>query len=187
MAAGGYSTIHFALTGRSPAPTLNTSRFYAANPVENTLNTVAKYLWPEDILLDIEVVSKGQLFDEIGRHMEREHAMPQKWVVAGLSRREQVGSTGLGEGIAIPHARVEDLLRIQLAYLRLKTPLPYDAPDGRPVSDILVILVPKRATDEHLQILAEVAQIFADRPFRERLHSCRHALEVMELFESRLL
>jgi PTS system nitrogen regulatory IIA component len=148
------------------------------------MSTLAQYLWPEDILLDIEVYCKDQLFDEIGRHMEREHAMNRKWVVSGLFRREQVGSTGLGEGIAIPHARVEDFSRIQIAYLRLKNPIPYDAPDGRPVSDVLVLLVPKRATEEHLRILADASQIFADPEFRERLHSCRHALEVKSLFES---
>lgn len=148
------------------------------------MSTIAEYLWPEDILLDIEVASKDQLFDEIGRHMEREHAMPREWVAAGLSRREQVGSTGLGEGIAIPHARVEKLSRIQAAYLRLKEPIPYDAPDGRPVADVLVLLVPKHATEEHLQILADVTQIFADSQFRENLHSCHQALEVKALFES---
>ena len=148
------------------------------------MSTIAQYLWPEDILLDIEVSCKDQLFDEIGRHMEREHALPREWVAAGLSRREQVGSTGLGEGIAIPHARVEDLSRIQVAYLRLKKPIPYDAPDGRPVSDVLVLLVPKLATEEHLLILADATQIFADREFREQLHSCRHVLEVKSLFES---
>ena len=148
------------------------------------MNTIAQYLWPEDILLDIEVASKGQLIDAIGQHMEREHAMPRERVVVGLSRREQVGSTGLGEGVAIPHTRVEDLSRVLLTYLRLKFPLPYDAPDGLPVSDVLVILVPKKATEEHLLILADAAQLFSDRRFRERLHSCSHALEVMALFKS---
>lgn len=148
------------------------------------MSTLAQYLWPEDILLDIEVANKGQLFDEVGRHMEREHAIPREWVVAGLSRRELVGSTGLGEGIAIPHSRVENLSRIQVAYLRLKNPISYDAPDGRPVSDVLVLLVPKHANEEHLQILADASQIFADHQFREHLHSCRHVLEVKSLFES---
>jgi PTS system nitrogen regulatory IIA component len=148
------------------------------------LSTIAKYLWPEDILLGIDVVSKDQLFDVIGRHMEREHAMPHQRVAAGLSLREKVGSTGLGEGIAIPHARVEELTRIQIAYLRLKDPIPYDAPDGRPVTDVLVLLVPKYATEEHLLILADATQIFADRQFREQLHACLHPLDVKSLFES---
>lgn len=149
------------------------------------MNTIAQYLWPEDIVLDIEAVSKDQLFDEIGQHMEREHALSREWVVMGLSRRERVGSTGLGEGIAIPHARVENLSRIQLAYLRLKTPIPYGAPDGKPVSDVLVLLVPKQATEEHLWILAETAQMFADHRFVERLRACRHPIEVKSLFEPR--
>jgi PTS system nitrogen regulatory IIA component len=149
------------------------------------MSAIAQHLWPEDILLDIEVADKDELFDEIGRHMEREHAMPRAWVVAGLARREQVGSTGLGEGIAIPHSRVEELSRIQAAYLRLKHPISYDAPDGRPVSDVLVLLVPKQATEEHLRILADASQIFGDITFRERLHACRHPLEVKSLFDSR--
>ena len=147
------------------------------------MNAIANLLWPEDIVLDLDVSSKTQLFDEIGRHMEREHAMPQEWVVSSLDRREQVGSTGLGQGVAIPHARIRDLDHIQAAYVRLKSPIPYDAPDGRPVTDVLVLLVPKQATEEHLKILAETTQIFADRSFRERLHACAHALEVKRLFE----
>ena len=154
------------------------------NPKERTLSRICKYLWPEDILLDLEVANKAQLFNEIGRHMEREHAMSRESVATGLSRREQLGSTGLGEGVAIPHARIEGLARIQIAYLRLKTPIPFDAPDGRPVSDIIVILVPKQATQEHLEILAETSQIFSDSKFRERLHSCRHAIEVKSMIES---
>lgn len=170
-----------------PLPMKNTAGNKAAHLDlwENPLSTIAKYLWPEDILLDIEVDSKDQLLEKIGRHMEREHGLSPERVVAGLARREQVGSTALGEGIAITHAKVEELTRIQIAYLRLKRPIHYDAPDGRPVSDVLVLLVPKRATEEHLLILADASQIFADFEFRERLHSCRHALEVKTLFESR--
>lgn len=148
------------------------------------MSTIAQHLWPEDILLGIEVVSKEQLFEEIGRHMEREHAMPCDRLVSALYRRERVGSTGLGEGIAIPHARVESLARIHAVYLHLKSPIPYDAPDGRPVSDVLVLLVPKQATDEHLLILADVTQMFADYRFLQRLRACSHPIEVKSLFES---
>ena len=110
--------------------------------------------------------------------------MPHEWLEAGLSRREQLGSTGLGEGVAIPHARVEGIAQIHIAYLRLKTPIRFDAPDGKPVSDIIVILVPKHATEEHLQILAETTQIFSDSKFRDRLHSCQHAMEVKSMIDS---
>lgn len=147
------------------------------------MSTIADRLWPEDILLNVEVANKSELFAAIGWHMEREHAMPRERVVASLSQREKIGSTGLGEGVAIPHARVKELERIQVAYLRLKSPIPFDAPDGRPVSDVLVLLVPKEATEEHLRILADTSQMFADRRFRDRLHLCNHRLEVKRLLE----
>lgn len=149
---------------------------------KHRLNSLANLLRPKDILLDLDVASKVQLFEEIGRHMEREHAMPKAWVAVSLFRREQIGSTGLGKGVAIPHARVKNLERIQVSYVGLKSPIPFDAPDGKPVSDILVLLVPKQGTEEHLQILSEASQMFSDGQFRERLHLCKNALEVKHLF-----
>ena len=149
---------------------------------EHPLNTIADLLPGRDIILDLEVENKDQLFEEIGRHMEATHGMPQAWVVLSLSRREQVGSTGLGEGVAIPHARIKDLLYIQLAYVRLKSPIPFGAPDGKPVSDILVLLVPKQATEEHLTILAEATRLFSDARFREHLHQCGQSAAVKQLF-----
>ena len=149
---------------------------------KSQLNGIADFLWPEDILLNIEVSSKSQLFEEVGRHMERKHALPQGWVARSLSRREQVGSTGLGEGVAIPHARVKDLDRIHVAYVRLKLPIPFDAPDDKPVSHILVLLVPKQATEEHLRILADATQLLSNWRFRENLHLCRNPIDVKRLF-----
>ena len=114
--------------------------------------------------------------------MEREYSMPRALVAESLTRRELAGSTGLGEGVAIPHARIKDLERIHALYARLNSPIPFDAPDGKPVSDILVLLVPKQATEEHLIILAEATQMFSDRRFREHLHVCKDTLEVKGLF-----
>lgn len=148
------------------------------------LNTLVSYLHPENICLDVVVSNKLELFDVIGRHMEREHALPQEWVVRNLSRREQAGSTGLGKGVAIPHARVKELERMQVAYMRLKSPIPFDAPDGNPVMDILILLAPNQANEEHLRILADATQLFSDCRFRARLHQCGHASEVKQLFTS---
>ncbi len=171
--------------GSGPLPHRLLVSWRIHHPMEEpTLSTLADLLRLEDILLDLDVSSKPQLFEEIGRHMEREHAMPQAWVAESLSRRELAGSTGLGKGVAIPHARVKNLERIQVAYVRLKLPIPFDAPDGKPVSDVLVLLVPKQATEEHLGILADATQMFSDRQLRERLHLCQHALDVKRLFET---
>jgi PTS system nitrogen regulatory IIA component len=148
------------------------------------VNAIASSLRPKDICLDLEIADKSQLFDAVGRHMEREHAVPGDWVVQSLSRRERIGSTGVGQGVAIPHARVNGMDRIQALYLRPKSPIPFDAPDGRPVSDVLVLLVPAPASDEHLKLLAEAAQMFSDRRFREHLHACSDQRAVMQLFSS---
>jgi PTS system nitrogen regulatory IIA component len=147
-------------------------------------NIISGLLYPEDILLDLDVTSKEELFDAIGRHLQHEHGIAAESVTAGLSRREKAGSTGLGEGVAIPHARVTNLVRPRVIFARLRLALDFDAPDGRPVADILVLLVPKQATQDHLNILAEAAQIFTDRAFRERLKSSRQALEIKGLFDS---
>lgn len=148
------------------------------------LNAFSRYLRSEDILLDVEVSGRDQLFDGIGRHMETEYSMPHDEVVAGLSRRERVGSTGLGAGIALPHCRIGNATQIRIAYLRLKTPIPFDAFDGQPVSDILVVLVPKQAVEEHLLVLADIARVFSDRRFMERLHACRSPQEAQSLLSS---
>jgi PTS system nitrogen regulatory IIA component len=148
------------------------------------LNTIASYLRPEDIWLNADMSSKPSLFDAIGRHLELEHGLPRDSVSQGLSRRERLGSTGLGHGLAIPHARVTNLSRILVAYMRLKSPIPFDAPDGEPVSDILVLLVPKEATEEHLTILADATQLFGDRRFRVRLRQCGNPLAVKRLFDA---
>jgi PTS system nitrogen regulatory IIA component len=148
------------------------------------LNTIAHYLRPEDILLDTDVSSKPELLDTIGRHMEQAHSLPRESVSPSLARREQLGSTGLGQGVAIPHARVKDLNRILVAYLRMKSPIPYDAPDGEPVSEILVLMVPKQATEEHLRILADASRMFANRQFRRRLRQCSDPQAVKQLFDA---
>ena len=151
------------------------------------MSTIAKLLSSKDIRLDMEVSSRENLFREIARHMECAHGMPQEWVFQSLTRREKIGSTALGEGVAIPHARIKDLQRIQLAYIRLRQPIPFDAPDGKSVSDVLVILVPKEATEEHLRILSEVTQMFSDPQFRQQLRQCGEAGETKRLFDGWLV
>jgi PTS system nitrogen regulatory IIA component len=90
-------------------------------------------------------------------------------VFDSLFAREKLGSTGLGQGVAIPHGRIKGIKDAIGALVRMREPIPFDAPDGAPVGLIFVLLVPERATDLHLQILSELAQMFSDQSFRERL------------------
>ena len=149
-----------------------------ANPED-----IAALLQPGDILLDMDVADRQALFGEIGRHMEQRHGLAHAWVENSLARREQAGSTGLGDGFAIPHARVKELERIHICYGALREPIAFDAPDGKPVSDLLVLLVPKQATEAHLHILADATRMFSDPQFRQSLLLCRHAADVKRLFD----
>jgi nitrogen PTS system EIIA component len=152
-------------------------------PEGASVNVIARYLQLEDVVLDVVVASKAQLLEAIGRHMERSHGLPHRGVVQDLARREQVGSTGVGDGVAIPHARFSNLDRILVAYMRLMQPVPYASKDSKPVSDVLVLLVPKAATEEHIRILAEAARMFGDQTFRKHLRNCNNPMDVKQLFD----
>jgi len=145
---------------------------------------LAELLSPEDILLDLEVSCKDQLIEQVSRHMQRVHGLSHHSVALSLFHRERIGSTGLGEGVAIPHARVKELDCIRVAYARLKSPICFDAPDDKAVVEALVLLVPKQATEEHLEILAEATRMFSDRRFRDQLERCKQSLEIKRLFDS---
>jgi PTS system nitrogen regulatory IIA component len=146
------------------------------------LNVVPDLLTPEDILLDLDVSTKQRVFEEVGRLFDRRHGLAQGLVVERLSARERLGSTGLGHGVALPHARIKHLGQAVAAYVRLKLPIPFDAPDGKPVSDMLILLVPDHATERHLEILAEFARMFGDKNFREQIRNCVDTAGVCRLF-----
>jgi PTS system nitrogen regulatory IIA component len=113
---------------------------------------------------------------------EQSAGLSQADVAASLAAREKLGSTGLGQGIAIPHGRIHGLREAVGAYARLRSPVPFDAPDAKPVEQLFVLLVPEQATDQHLQLLSELAQMFSDRMFREQLMTAPDAATVADIF-----
>jgi nitrogen PTS system EIIA component len=145
-------------------------------------NPIGELLAHEDIILDLDANSKNQAFDTIADFLGRNHGLDAEQVRVGLIEREALGSTGLGRGVAIPHARVKGLQRAVAVFARLGTPIAFDAPDRKPVSDMLVLLVPERANEEHLKVLALVAEMFCDTGFRETLSSLVDPSEVYRLF-----
>ena len=146
------------------------------------MNLIAKLCPVEDILLARDISNKGRLFDEVARHFEQRHGLPARESVESLAAREALGSTAVGNGVAIPHARMSGLQHVVAAFIRPKVPIPFDAPDRKPVSDILVLLVPEDALQEHLQVLAGIAHLFSERRFRDQLQSCGTPLEVSRIF-----
>jgi PTS system nitrogen regulatory IIA component len=105
-------------------------------------------------------------------------------VFDSLFSREKLGSTGLGQGVAIPHGRVKGLKNAVGALMRMKAPIPFDAPDGQGVGLIFILMVPDRATDVHLQILSELAEMFSDKAFREQLAAAPAAEDLHALISN---
>jgi PTS system nitrogen regulatory IIA component len=146
------------------------------------MNRIAPLLLESNILLDAEATTKKRLFEEVAALFEDHAQLARQVVFDSLSAREKLGSTGLGQGIAIPHGRIKGLQRALGAFVRPLQPIPFDAPDGRPVAQVFVLLVPEHATEEHLQLLSELAQMFSDKAFRERLATTADAAAVHALF-----
>jgi len=145
------------------------------------MNLIAKLLPLQNVMLDLDVGSKKRLFEQVGLLFENNHQIARSQVFDSLFAREKLGSTGLGRGIAIPHGRVKGLKEALGALVRMKQGIPFDAPDGQPVELIFVLLVPDRATDVHLQLLSELAQMFSDKSFRERMRVAASAEEMHQL------
>jgi PTS system nitrogen regulatory IIA component len=136
------------------------------------MNQIAQLLPPANILLDVDADSKSGLFDTLGALFEANHGLARRTVVGSLVAREKLGSTGLGQGLA----------DAQGAFVNLAKPIAFDAPDAKPVSQIFVLLVPEQATERHLQLLSELAQMFSDRGFREHLAAAHTPAAVHALF-----
>jgi PTS system nitrogen regulatory IIA component len=161
----------------APAPTL----VAWGSSLANNMNLITPLLRPANVLADLETTSKKRLFEQLGQLFQASHRVPAADVFDSLFSREKLGSTALGYGIAIPHGRIKQLKDTACAFIRLKTPTEFDAPDGQPVDLVFVLLAPAAATDVHLQILGELAAMFSDEAFRSKLRTAHDAMELHRL------
>ncbi|SOE46853.1 PTS system nitrogen-specific IIA component, PtsN [plant metagenome] len=135
------------------------------------MNHLSRILPAGNVVLDLPVTSKKRAFEQAGLLFENQHGLARTTVFDSLFSRERLGSTALGQGVAVPHGRVKGLTEALAAFYRLAQPVPFDAPDGQPVSLLMILLVPETATQQHLDILAELAQLLSNKPLRERLNT----------------
>lgn len=148
------------------------------------MSLLANILPVENIVLDLEAGSKKRVFEQAALLFENQHGIARAQVFDSLFAREKLGSTGLGQGVAIPHGRIKGLKDAHGAFLRLAAPVPFDSPDGKPVALLFVLLVPEQANELHLQILSELAQRFSERSFREALAAAPDGAAAHGLFAS---
>jgi nitrogen PTS system EIIA component len=133
------------------------------------MSLISRLIPIENITLELDVTSKKRVFEHVGLLFENTMGIGRGHVFDALFARERLGSTALGHGIAIPHGRIKGLREAAGAFVRTSAPIPFEAPDGNPVNLIFVLLVPEKATDLHLQILSELAQMFSDKEMRTQL------------------
>lgn len=113
----------------------------------------------------------------IGKNL---NSLDSEEIFTGLINRERLGSTGLGDGVAIPHCRLDNCPETFGTLIRLPEPIDYDAIDNKPVDLLFVLLVPSEATDDHLQTLASAAELFSQEKFRNALRNCLSAEDLYQ-------
>jgi PTS system nitrogen regulatory IIA component len=141
-----------------------------SRPMARTPSRLASWLEPEGILLNAEPRDRRHALELAAQEFARSHGVDQGPIFRALWRRELVGSTGIGRGVAIPHARIDGIDHPITLFMRTKWPIQFESPDSKGVNHILTILVPVDGdADEHLQLLALVAEMFMDGAFRSRV------------------
>ena len=142
------------------------------------MNRLASILPTAQVLVRVEATSKKRAFEEAGLLFEGLHGLSRALITDSLFARERLGSTGLGHGVAIPHGRIKGLKSPMAALFQLEQPIGFDSPDEQPVSLLIFLLVPEAATQKHLEILSEIAELLSDGPLRERIKACQDASEL---------
>jgi PTS system nitrogen regulatory IIA component len=133
------------------------------------MNRLAAILPVEQVLVGIDATSKKRAFEEAGLLFENLHGLSRALVTDSLFARERLGSTGLGHGVAIPHGRIKGLKSPMAAVFQLAQSIGFDAPDEQSVKLLIFLLVPEAATQKHLEILSEIAELLSNASLRDGL------------------
>jgi PTS system nitrogen regulatory IIA component len=138
------------------------------------VNFLNEILTPERTICRAPGVSKKRLFETMARVISDDQpSLVYEQVFAQLIAREKLGSTGLGQGIAIPHCRVDACLQPLGTLVSLEQPIDFDAPDDQSVDLLFALLVPGEAHQQHLDILANVARLFSQGNFCQQLRAAK--------------
>lgn len=133
------------------------------------MTRISQILPLKNVALDLDVSSKKRAFEQAGLIFENNCGIARSTVSDNLFARERLGSTGLGHGVAVPHGRIKGLKTPLAAFVRLEEPIPFESPDGQPVKMLIFLLIPDHVTQQHLEILSEIAEMFSDEAVRTGL------------------
>ncbi len=143
-------------------------------------------LTTEAILPALRAASKKQALSEIAGRAAQVSGLKEREVFDCLWQRESLGSTGVGEGVAIPHAKIEKIGRIFGVFARLEKPIEFEATDGAPVDIIFALIAPESAGADHLTALAQVARTFRNEQLLAEVRKTRDVAGIYSLLSSEL-
>jgi len=139
-------------------------------------------LTPDRVSFDVHAGSKKRLLELISVKLaENSDDLNQRDVFDSLITRERLGSTGLGNGVAIPHGRISGITQVEAAFFRLSKPMPFEAADGQPVDLIFALAVPEDCGEDHLKLLAHIAELFSEPGLLDAVRSVKTPAELLKL------
>ena len=136
---------------------------------------IADLLSPEGVIASLKVQGKKQLLQELSGRAATLVRLPERRVFDTLTERERLGTTGVGQGIAIPHGRLAAIEKIVGVFARLETPIEYEAVDNQPVDLVFMLLAPEGAGADHLKALARVSRLLRNQAACEKLRAANNA------------
>lgn len=142
---------------------------------------LADLIGPDRVVFAARASSKQQLLQELASRAATLLNLDARAIFSSVQAREELGSAGLGNGFALPHARVEGLDRLFGLFTRLNRPIHFDSIDGKPVDLVFLLLIPPTAGSEHLGALAAVARLLRDQEFAARLRKAASATALCDL------
>jgi PTS system nitrogen regulatory IIA component len=146
---------------------------------------VSDLLSPDRILASAHATSKKRLLELISAALAgTTDTAASREIFESLIAREHLGSTGLGNGVAIPHGRISGNDGVQAVFVRLVRPLAYDAIDGKPVDLLFALAVPEHCTGDHLKLLSHIAELFSDEQLLDKLRNASDGGELLQLLSS---
>jgi PTS system nitrogen regulatory IIA component len=149
---------------------------------------ITSLLSPDRVVCRDDIGSKKRLLEQLAELLgSSAQTLPQQEIFDSLLNREKLGSTGLGKGVALPHGRLAALAEPVCAFIKLNQPVDFDAADGLPVDLVFSLLVPEDSTEEHLQVLSTIAEIFSNPGICASLRNCqsdRCLLDLLKQWES---
>ncbi|HHJ80326.1 MAG TPA: PTS IIA-like nitrogen-regulatory protein PtsN [Candidatus Tenderia electrophaga] len=148
---------------------------------------ISQLLSAERVVCNVAVSSKKRALEAVSNLLAEVcgTGMSEIEIFDGLIAREKLGSTGLGHGVAIPHGRFKNVTDAAAVFIKFEQGIDFDAIDGGPVDLVFALMVPQESTEEHLQLLGSLAEMFSDASVRERLRQSNSSVEILEIFKDR--